>query len=143
MPYLWLACQLHCIKAHQTRAVHDGWITMVDFQGNQEADMVASFGAAEHEVHEPSAVYLFWEQVAQAVRHVWLLVGHKLRERPEAWSHVRLLAPAVEEALPQVLPAEPLPQAPHKVGPHKRVVAYEVEPQQPEAEPLGRNLGIG
>eukprot|EP00971_Amphidinium_carterae_P236163 4686802-Amphidinium_carterae.1 len=44
---------------------------MDDFQGNQEADVVANLGAAEHAPHEPSADYLFWVVVAKAVRHFW------------------------------------------------------------------------
>eukprot|EP00971_Amphidinium_carterae_P199830 3966460-Amphidinium_carterae.1 len=80
------ACQLHWVKAHQTRqAVDEGRITLEDFQGNQEADEVANLGAAAHATHEPTAEYLRWELVAQAVRHFWLMVGPKLRERPEAW----------------------------------------------------------
>eukprot|EP00971_Amphidinium_carterae_P188034 3732248-Amphidinium_carterae.1 len=38
----------------------------------------------------------------------------ELRDRPEAWPRARLPAPAKEEAAPQVLPAEPLPQAPRE-----------------------------
>eukprot|EP00971_Amphidinium_carterae_P060928 1205981-Amphidinium_carterae.1 len=80
-------------KAHQTRqAVDDGRITIEDFQGNQEANVVANLGAAAHETHEPTAEYLRWEVVAQGVRLFWLLVGPKLRDRPEAWSRARLPA---------------------------------------------------
>eukprot|EP00971_Amphidinium_carterae_P272897 5416113-Amphidinium_carterae.1 len=50
------ACQLHWVKAHQTRqAVDEGRITFEDFQGNQEADEVANLGAAAHAAHEPTA----------------------------------------------------------------------------------------
>eukprot|EP00971_Amphidinium_carterae_P323438 6427684-Amphidinium_carterae.1 len=69
---------------------------MEDVQGNQEADVV--LGAAEHVPNEPSADWLLWEQVAKAVRNVWLLVGPKLRERPETWPRVRLPTPQVEHA---------------------------------------------
>eukprot|EP00971_Amphidinium_carterae_P074359 1469365-Amphidinium_carterae.1 len=49
-------CQLHWVKAHQTRqAVDEGRITIDDFQGNQEADVVANLGAAAHDAHEPTA----------------------------------------------------------------------------------------
>eukprot|EP00971_Amphidinium_carterae_P154058 3055171-Amphidinium_carterae.1 len=58
---------------------------MQDFQGNEEADVVANLGTAEHAPHEPSADYLFWEVVSKAVRHVWLLLGPKLGKRLEAW----------------------------------------------------------
>eukprot|EP00971_Amphidinium_carterae_P141522 2804237-Amphidinium_carterae.1 len=54
--------QLHWIKAHQKEGC-----------------------AAEHVPHEPTADWLHWELVAKSVRHVRLLVGPKLRERPEAW----------------------------------------------------------
>eukprot|EP00971_Amphidinium_carterae_P263226 5222582-Amphidinium_carterae.2 len=44
------ACQLHGVKAHQTRqAVDEGRITLAaslaDFHGNQDADEVANLGA--------------------------------------------------------------------------------------------------
>eukprot|EP00971_Amphidinium_carterae_P003985 79341-Amphidinium_carterae.1 len=52
--------------------------------------------------------------------------GPKLRNRPEACPRARLPAPVVEEAAPQVSPAEPLPQAPREVGPYRRVVVYDV-----------------
>eukprot|EP00971_Amphidinium_carterae_P054558 1074920-Amphidinium_carterae.1 len=68
-----------------SQAVDEGRITLADFQGNQEADEVAKLGAAAHAPHEPSAEYFRWEVVAQAVRNFWLLVGPKLRDRPEAW----------------------------------------------------------
>eukprot|EP00971_Amphidinium_carterae_P054951 1082956-Amphidinium_carterae.4 len=63
---------------------------MEDFQGNQEADVVANVGTAEHVPHEPSADYLLWEVVAKAVKLVWLLAGPKLHAGPEAWPRVRL-----------------------------------------------------
>eukprot|EP00971_Amphidinium_carterae_P228554 4533254-Amphidinium_carterae.2 len=92
------ACQLQWLKPHQTRdAVDEGRITLEDFQGNLEADEVANLGAVAHAAHEPTAEYLQWETVAKAVCNFWLLVGPKLRARPEAWPRVRLLAPAEEE----------------------------------------------
>eukprot|EP00971_Amphidinium_carterae_P314231 6246117-Amphidinium_carterae.1 len=57
---------------------------MEDFRGNLEADVVANLGAAEHVPHEPTADWVHWELVAKSVRHFWLMVGPKLRERPEA-----------------------------------------------------------
>eukprot|EP00971_Amphidinium_carterae_P062537 1237872-Amphidinium_carterae.1 len=76
--------QLHWVKAHQTRqAVDEGRVTLENFQGNQEADEVANSGAAAHVVHEPTAEYLRWEVVAQAVRNFWLMVAPKLGSRPE------------------------------------------------------------
>eukprot|EP00971_Amphidinium_carterae_P200340 3975736-Amphidinium_carterae.1 len=77
---------------------------MEDFQGNQEADVVASLGAATN--HEPSADWLHWELVAKAVRHIWLQAGPKRRERPEAWPRVRLPTNAVKPGFPLVPPAE-------------------------------------
>eukprot|EP00971_Amphidinium_carterae_P209936 4164329-Amphidinium_carterae.1 len=79
-------CRFQLVKAHQTReAVDEGRITLEDFQVNLEADVVANLGAAAHAPHEPTAEYLRWEIVAKAVRDFWILVGPKLRERPEAW----------------------------------------------------------
>eukprot|EP00971_Amphidinium_carterae_P211306 4192761-Amphidinium_carterae.1 len=75
------ACQLHWVTAQQTRqAVDKGRITLEDVQGNQEADLVANFGAAAHAEHEPTVEYLRWELVAQAVRVLCLLVAPKLRD---------------------------------------------------------------
>eukprot|EP00971_Amphidinium_carterae_P088079 1742355-Amphidinium_carterae.1 len=52
---LFQSCQVHWIKAHQTQqAVEEVRVTMDDFQGNQEADVVVNLGAAEHAPHEPS-----------------------------------------------------------------------------------------
>eukprot|EP00971_Amphidinium_carterae_P026157 515809-Amphidinium_carterae.1 len=50
--------------------------------------------ALPHAPHEPTAEYLRWEMVAKAVRNFWILVGPKLRERPEAWPRVRLPPPS-------------------------------------------------
>eukprot|EP00971_Amphidinium_carterae_P074249 1467323-Amphidinium_carterae.1 len=64
--------------------------------------------------------------VAKAVRNFWILVGPKLRERPEAWPRVKLPPPTEEEIATPCLavPAEHDTQAPHVEGPHKRVVNY-------------------
>eukprot|EP00971_Amphidinium_carterae_P313576 6232252-Amphidinium_carterae.1 len=56
--HAWLALspdtRLHWIEAHQTQqTVHDGRVTMENFRGNQDADVVANLCAAEHEAHEP------------------------------------------------------------------------------------------
>eukprot|EP00971_Amphidinium_carterae_P079629 1575810-Amphidinium_carterae.1 len=73
-------------KAHPSRpgagcgtrqAVDEGRITLKDFQGNLEADEVANLGAAAHAAHEPTAEYLPWELVAQAVRLFLVFVGPK------------------------------------------------------------------
>eukprot|EP00971_Amphidinium_carterae_P191227 3794854-Amphidinium_carterae.1 len=90
------------------------------FQGNRAADEVANLGAAAHAELEPTAEYLRWE----AVRVFWLLVGPKLRDRPEAWPHAWLPAPAKDAEAPQALPVEPRPQAPLVEGPHRRVVMF-------------------
>eukprot|EP00971_Amphidinium_carterae_P049209 969890-Amphidinium_carterae.1 len=54
------------------------------------------------------------------------MVGPKLRNRPEAWPRVRLpaAAEAEVEVRPLAGPGEPLPQAPHVEGPHRRVVTF-------------------
>eukprot|EP00971_Amphidinium_carterae_P199119 3951691-Amphidinium_carterae.1 len=52
------------------------------------------------------------------------MVGPKLRDRPEAWPRARLPAPTAVEVPPLAGPGEPLPQAPHVEGPHRRVVTF-------------------
>eukprot|EP00971_Amphidinium_carterae_P049575 977221-Amphidinium_carterae.1 len=42
-----------------------------------------------HAEHEPTAEYLRWELVAQAVKVFWLSVALKLRDRLEAWRRAR------------------------------------------------------
>eukprot|EP00971_Amphidinium_carterae_P191711 3804035-Amphidinium_carterae.3 len=114
------------MKAHKTQqAVTDGRVTMGDFQGSQEATVVANLGAGEHVPHKPFADWLLCQQVAKMVRHFWLLVGPKLRERLEAWPCVRLPTPEVEPDIPQELPVEMFPWAPQEVGPQERVVEYD------------------
>eukprot|EP00971_Amphidinium_carterae_P176771 3504983-Amphidinium_carterae.1 len=64
--------------------------------------------------------------MAKTVRDFWILVGPKLRDRPEAWPRVKL-PPLVEEQIVVDGLAEPVAhdaQAPHVEGPHKRVVNY-------------------
>eukprot|EP00971_Amphidinium_carterae_P154773 3068605-Amphidinium_carterae.1 len=51
------------------------WKSQEDFQGNQEADVVANLGAAERVPHEPSDDWLLWEQAAKVVRHLNLASG--------------------------------------------------------------------
>eukprot|EP00971_Amphidinium_carterae_P079319 1569287-Amphidinium_carterae.1 len=63
--------------------------------------------------------------MAQAVRNFWLMVAPKLRIRPEAWPRIRLPQAETEVAMPPLAgPGEPLPQAPHVEGPHRRVVTF-------------------
>eukprot|EP00971_Amphidinium_carterae_P271336 5384403-Amphidinium_carterae.1 len=62
-----------------------------------EADEVANLGDAAHAQHEPTDEYIRWEVVAKTVRDFWLLVGPKLRERPEAWPRIKLPKPVEEE----------------------------------------------
>eukprot|EP00971_Amphidinium_carterae_P157215 3116723-Amphidinium_carterae.1 len=54
------------------------------------------------------------------------MVGPKLRDRPEAWPRVRLPAAAEAEVeVPRLAgPGEPLLQAPHVEGPHRRAVTF-------------------
>eukprot|EP00971_Amphidinium_carterae_P001343 26743-Amphidinium_carterae.1 len=76
------AGQLQWVKAHQTRqAVDDGRITIEDFQGNQEADVVANVGAAEHDAHEPCGPGC-WTLVASP----GLVPGCRRRSRCCRWS---------------------------------------------------------
>eukprot|EP00971_Amphidinium_carterae_P285916 5677005-Amphidinium_carterae.1 len=56
---------------------------MMNFQGNQETDLVANLGAVKQEPHEPSEDWLHWELVVEAVRHFWVILGPKLRVVPE------------------------------------------------------------
>eukprot|EP00971_Amphidinium_carterae_P202586 4019732-Amphidinium_carterae.1 len=87
-----------------------------------EADEAANLGAAAHAQHEPTEEYLRWGTVATAVRDFWLLVGPKLRDRPEACPRIKLPKPAEEEIVVDGL-AEPVvhdAQAPHVEGPHRR-----------------------
>eukprot|EP00971_Amphidinium_carterae_P119157 2360456-Amphidinium_carterae.1 len=61
--------------------------------------------------------------VAHAVRDLWLLIGPKLRERPEVWPRIKLPPPVADEIVAEG-PAAPVAhdaQAPHVEGPHRRV----------------------
>eukprot|EP00971_Amphidinium_carterae_P123422 2444259-Amphidinium_carterae.1 len=67
-----------------------------------------------------------WPQT-EAVRNFWLLVGPKLRNRPEQWPRVRLPAPepepeVVESERPVRFPAEPFVCGPHL---HVNILAHE------------------
>eukprot|EP00971_Amphidinium_carterae_P282495 5608307-Amphidinium_carterae.1 len=65
--------------------------------------------------------------VAKAVRNFWILVGPKLRERPEAWPRVKLPPPAPQEEVVAdglAVPAAHDAQALHVEGPRRRVVNY-------------------
>eukprot|EP00971_Amphidinium_carterae_P183201 3635664-Amphidinium_carterae.1 len=61
--------------------------------------------------------------VAHTVRNFWLLVGPKLRERPEAWPRIKLPPPVTDEIVAEGLTAPVVhdAQAPHVEGPHRRV----------------------
>eukprot|EP00971_Amphidinium_carterae_P242286 4810704-Amphidinium_carterae.1 len=50
----------------------------------------------EHVPLEPSEEWKRWSTACQAVRNIWLIVGPKLRVRPEQWPRVRLPAPEPE-----------------------------------------------
>eukprot|EP00971_Amphidinium_carterae_P027729 546630-Amphidinium_carterae.1 len=53
------------------------------------------------------------------------MVAPKLRIRPEAWPRVRLPQAEAEAEAPRLAgPGEPLPQATHVEGPHRRVVTF-------------------
>eukprot|EP00971_Amphidinium_carterae_P086132 1704002-Amphidinium_carterae.2 len=66
-----------------------GKVSAEDSQGNQDADTVANLGAAGHDPQEPSGDWLHWEAISSPVRHFWVHVAPKLRERPEVWPRVR------------------------------------------------------
>eukprot|EP00971_Amphidinium_carterae_P150979 2994151-Amphidinium_carterae.2 len=120
--------------------------------GDREADEVANLGTAAHALHEPTAEYLRWELVAQAVRVIWLLVAPKLRDRPESWLHARLPAPAEDAETPQIfLALRPLVWLGHidvlscstllpdawTASQQRDAVEDEVPGLHPEAEPQG------
>eukprot|EP00971_Amphidinium_carterae_P036472 717097-Amphidinium_carterae.1 len=62
--------------------------------------------------------------VSGCVRNVWLLVGPKLRLRPEQRPRVRLPAPTPEPVEVVAVEETNLPAAPFVVGPHQRVVEH-------------------
>eukprot|EP00971_Amphidinium_carterae_P145912 2892046-Amphidinium_carterae.3 len=64
---------------------------------NQQADVLANQGTAQHDPLDPDATWLTWADFATKVYHFWRLVGPQLRERPEEEPRARLPAePAVE-----------------------------------------------
>eukprot|EP00971_Amphidinium_carterae_P168976 3347521-Amphidinium_carterae.1 len=67
-----------------------------DLQGHRMADTAANNGTRAHVPLEPSEEWKHWGTVSQAVRYFGLLVGPKLRTRPENWPRVRLAAPEVQ-----------------------------------------------
>eukprot|EP00971_Amphidinium_carterae_P253770 5037781-Amphidinium_carterae.4 len=114
------------IKAHlKQTAVDSGRITADDFQGSQQADVLANQGTAQHGRLEPDATWLTWADFANEVCHFWRQVGPQLRERPEAEPRARLQAePAVKPPAAQQS-AQPLSGAPFQLGAHQRVVKHE------------------
>eukprot|EP00971_Amphidinium_carterae_P073946 1462201-Amphidinium_carterae.1 len=100
-------------------------VTRSDLQGYGMADAAANKGTSEHVPIEPSEECKKWCTVCQAVHNFGILVGPKLRVRPEQWPRVRLPAPKPEPEVlgterPAVFPAEPF-----VCGPHQHVVAHE------------------
>eukprot|EP00971_Amphidinium_carterae_P161667 3204917-Amphidinium_carterae.1 len=72
------------MKAHQSdRDAEEGRVERADLQGHRMADAAANRGTSEHVPLEPSEEWKQWSTVCQAVRNFWLLVGPKLRVRPE------------------------------------------------------------
>eukprot|EP00971_Amphidinium_carterae_P178547 3542159-Amphidinium_carterae.1 len=89
------------------------------------ADLAANNGTREQVPLEPSEEWKQWSTLCQAVRNFWLLVGPKLRNRPEQWPTVRLPAPEPE---PEVVESEGpvrFPAEPFVCGPHVHVVEHE------------------
>eukprot|EP00971_Amphidinium_carterae_P013828 272439-Amphidinium_carterae.1 len=81
------------MRAHLKKAdVDAGRITADDFQGNQQADVLANQGTAQHGPLDPDPIWLAWEAFAMKVYHLWRLVGPQLRERPEEQPRARLPA---------------------------------------------------
>eukprot|EP00971_Amphidinium_carterae_P187371 3718886-Amphidinium_carterae.1 len=73
------------MKTHQTQqAVIEGRVLLEDFHGNQEADVMANLGAAEHDPHQPSAEWFHWELVSKAsdTSGVWLPVPEPVPAPP-------------------------------------------------------------
>eukprot|EP00971_Amphidinium_carterae_P193366 3837126-Amphidinium_carterae.1 len=105
--------QIMWMKAHQSdKDAEEGRVDRVDLQGNHKADVAANNGTREHVPFEPSEEWKQWGTVCQPLQSFWLLVGPKLRIRPEKWP-----PGGVELAV--------LPAAPFVVGPHQRVVEHE------------------
>eukprot|EP00971_Amphidinium_carterae_P101286 2004525-Amphidinium_carterae.1 len=79
------------MKAHLKQAdVDSGRITADDFHGNQQADVLANQGTAQHGPLDPDATWLSWADFATKVYHFWSLVGPQLRERLEEEPRARL-----------------------------------------------------
>eukprot|EP00971_Amphidinium_carterae_P106430 2108194-Amphidinium_carterae.2 len=70
------------MKAHLKQAdVDSGRITAEDFQGNQQADVLANQGTAQHGPLDADATWLTWADFAMNVYHFWRLypaapIGH-------------------------------------------------------------------
>eukprot|EP00971_Amphidinium_carterae_P028195 555248-Amphidinium_carterae.1 len=129
------------MKAHQTdRDAEEGRVDGSDLHGNHQADVAANRGTSEHVPFEPSEEWKHWSAVCQAVRNIWLLVGPKLRNRPEQWPRIRLPAPELE---PEVVESERPVRFPAELficGPHLRVVAHETYVFLPRLSmPCGRS----
>eukprot|EP00971_Amphidinium_carterae_P304352 6048193-Amphidinium_carterae.1 len=75
--------RIRWMEAHLKPAdVDSGRVTADDFQGNQQADLLANQGTAQHGPLEPDPVWPTWQDFAMKVYHFWRLVGPQLRNRP-------------------------------------------------------------
>eukprot|EP00971_Amphidinium_carterae_P223403 4432608-Amphidinium_carterae.1 len=88
------------------------------------ADVAANKGTSEHVPFAPPEKWKQWSTVCQAVHNFWIIVGPKLRVRPEQWPRVRLPAPELEPVVVESAEKAVFPAAPCVMGPHQRVVEH-------------------
>eukprot|EP00971_Amphidinium_carterae_P348996 6490784-Amphidinium_carterae.2 len=112
------------MKAHLKQTdVDSGRATVDDYQGNQQADLLANQGTEQHGPLEPDPVSLSWQDFAMKVYHIWRLVGPQLRDRPKEQPRVKL--PTEPSAPPPAAPARvPDTDAPFQLGQHQRAVKH-------------------
>eukprot|EP00971_Amphidinium_carterae_P293932 5835445-Amphidinium_carterae.1 len=66
--------RIRWMTAHLKQAdVDSGRVTADDFQRNQQADLLANQGTAQHGPLEPDPVWLTWQDLAMKVYHFWRL----------------------------------------------------------------------
>eukprot|EP00971_Amphidinium_carterae_P285532 5669210-Amphidinium_carterae.1 len=113
-----------CLNLKQAD-VDSGRITADDFQGNQQADVLASQGTAQHGPLDPDATWLTWADLAMKMYHFWRLVGPQLRERPEDEPRARFPAELAIKPPATQPSVQDLSDAPIQLGAHQRVVKHE------------------
>eukprot|EP00971_Amphidinium_carterae_P186560 3703466-Amphidinium_carterae.2 len=66
--------RIRWMKTHVTQAdVDSGKITADDFQGNQQAAVLANQGTAQRDPLDPDATWPTWADFAMKVYHFWRL----------------------------------------------------------------------